>query len=597
MHTEYTPEEVRTLLAEHETLEYGSATGTDIAEAADVLEGIEELVRKLDPAVRRDELLTASLPVADHLYVEVVRNCSRAAGVAIDREGATSFMVTGYEGFAGDDFPTYFCARQAVADALLGAGQAASEADAQSLEIGAAIASRIPRAADEDEVVSLLKDSGWAIAVGRTVADVDAFVLARTYRLSEEGVAHLFATEAGDGIVLAMAGSTEGDRRRAVERLGTLAGRAYSSRAFSVLFECGEAGSHYSEESWFGHTFKGAPKPKEIALAEAAERFRASRFVRPSKERPLDVEAIRRRTRGQLLVRAAVRAAFGVDTEDAEATYRAVVVALAIARIFSRVTLWQTLAAQRPWGSKAERGRMQATGRRLRSEILADRKARGGEPVPVTPASVLDAERRERLTPPAEDPRLRREIERRSKSGRAAYDTARAIYLQRCPDLAHKLLHLLRRDGASGALEYEFVSRHLMLAEGAASPEGAVRAALRSLAEAGKLRRVRSAKTRQIFLVPADPLDETGYRRSLNDLIRAASYGVVNPWAESGSFGHAEAGGEAEEWQRGTEDLEAGELDRLAPRRLRDATSYEQPLPAADLVAEPAAIEEIDSVA
>jgi hypothetical protein len=594
MHTEYTPEEVRTLLTEHETLEYGSATDADIAEAADVLEGIEELVCKLDPASRCDELLKASIPVADHLYVEVIRNCSRAAGVAIDPEGATSFMVTGKEGLAGDDFPTYFSARQAAAEALLGAGMVSPEAGAQSVEIGPAIASQISRVADENGLVSLLKESGWAIPVGRTVADVDASVLAAVYRLSEEGVAHLFATEAQGGIVLAMAGSTEGDRKRAVERLGRLAGRVYSSRPFSVLFECGEAGSHYSEESWFGHTLKEAPRPREVELDDAAERFRASRFLRPSKERPLEVEAMRRRTREQPFMRAAVRAAFGVDTEDAEATYRAVVVAVAIARIFSRVTLWRALAAEKPWDSKAERGRMQATGRRLRYEIVAGRKARGGEPAPVIPASVLDTERRERLAAPAEDPRLRREVERRRKSGRAAYDTARAIYLQCCPDLAHKLLHLLRRDGASGAFEHEFVSRHLMLAEGAASPEGAVRAALRSLAEAGKLRRVRSAKTRQIFLVPADPLDETGYRRTLNGLIRDERCGVVNPWAETGA---AEVDDEAEEWEQDTQDLEAGDHGRLTPRTLRDTTSYEQPLPVADLVAELAAQEEIDSVA
>ena len=61
MHLEYTPEEVRALLAEHEALEYASATDADIAEAADVLEGIEELVGKLDPAVRRQAAVVARL--------------------------------------------------------------------------------------------------------------------------------------------------------------------------------------------------------------------------------------------------------------------------------------------------------------------------------------------------------------------------------------------------------------------------------------------------------------------------------------------------------------------------------------------------------
>src|SRR5215207_1213904 len=117
MHTEYTPEEVRTLLAEDLPLEYAAATDAAVADAADVLEGIEELVCKLDPAVRRDELLISTRPVGQHFYIPVVNNCSRGAGVAIDPEGALSFMVTGHE-FSGD-FPTYFSARQDVAHVLL----------------------------------------------------------------------------------------------------------------------------------------------------------------------------------------------------------------------------------------------------------------------------------------------------------------------------------------------------------------------------------------------------------------------------------------------------------------------------------------------
>ncbi len=422
--------------------------------------------------------------------------------------------------------------------------------------------------AHKDAIVAALKASGWAMAVGRTVADVDPEVLAALYPLSDAGEAHLFATEAGDGVVLALAGSTAGDRRRAVERLATHPGRAYSSRPTSVLFECGEAGSHYSEEPWFGHSLKEAPRPKEAALDEAAERFRAARFVRPSQDRPVDVAAIRRRVREQVLVRA-------------------------VARIFSRVMVWRALAAERPWGSKAERGRMEKAGARLRREIVAGRKARGGGPAEVTPAAELDAELlADEAASFTSDPELRRSVDRRRRSGQAAYDTARAVYLQRCPELAHKLLHLLRRDGAQP--EREFVSHRRDLAAHADSPEVAVRAALRTLAQAGKVRRIRSQKTGEVFLAATEPFDETGYRRSLNGLIRDRSYGIVNPWAESGV---AEADGEPDEWQRDSEDLEAGELDRLVPRRLRDTTSYEQPLPAADLVAEPSAQEEIEAVA
>ena len=108
------------------------------------------------------------------------------------------------------------------------------------------------------------------------------------------------------------------------------------------------------------------------------------------------------------------------------------------------------------------------------------------------------------------------------------------------------------------------------------------------------MRRVRSSRTGEVFLAATEPLDETGYRRSLNGLIRDGRFGIVNPWARAGAV---ETEGEDAEWEHGTEDLEASELDGLAPRRLRDTTSsYERPLPAADLVAEPSAQEELEAV-
>ena len=593
MQIEYTPEEVRALIEEHEALEYPAATAADVADATDVLEGIEELVARLAPAVRREALESVSLSVEDQLWIPVADTCSRGAGVAIAPDGSLSFTVWG----RGEGLSSYFSARQAVAHALLGQADANANAKAD-VKVGAAgdaqaVPELAPETTDANPMVSALKASGWAVAAGRTIADVDAGVLASVYPLSEAGVAHLFS-EAG-GIVLAMAGSTAGDRRRAVEALPALPQRGYSSRDFSVLFESGEAGTHYSEEPGFGHVLKEAPHSREIELAAAAERFRAARFLRPSQDRPLDVHGVRRRVRHQPLVRAAVRAAVRADTQDAEATYRLVAVAAAFARLFARGMVDRALAAERPWDTGAERDRMEEAGRRLRREMLAGREARGGRPPAVVPATALDAERRERLAA-CDDPKLRRNVARRLKSGRAAYDTARAVYLQRCPELEHKLLHLLRRDGDGGGVpEREFVSRRRNLALAAEDPAAAVRGALRSLAEAGKVRRVRSSRTGEVFLAATEPLDETGYRRSLNGLIRDERFGIVNPWAQAGAVATE---GEDAEWERGAEDLEASELDGLAPRRLRDTTSsYERPLPAADLVAEPSAQEELEAVA
>jgi hypothetical protein len=574
MHPEYTLEEVRSLLTEHEALDYRAATAADVAEATDVLEGVEELVAKLDPAVRRETLEGVSIPVGDALWIAVANNCHRSAGVAVSPEGSLSFAVRG----DGEGLASYFAARRAVAHALLGASQSPSTTTSEDAdEADRPTIGRSPEAeiSEEDPLVSHLKQNGWAVPCARTLDDIDGEVLARIYRLSEEGVAHLFAE--ASGIVVAMAGSTKEDRRRAAEKLPALPARSYSSRGHSVLFDRGEAGGHYSEEPTFGHVFKEAPKPKAHLLEEAAKRFKAARFVRPSTERPLDAEAIRRRVRREPLVRAAVRLALAADVTDAGETLRRVVAAVLIARCFSRKIVRRALAAERPWDSEAERERTAKNGRRIRSEIVAAREACRDEPLMIRSARELDAARREdagaRWT---DDPELRRVIERRRKSGRSAYDTARAVYLQRCPELARKLLHLLRREGGA-VREREFVFRHAKLAgAGTVEPEAALRAALRSLAEAGKVRRVRSSKTGEVFLAATEPLDETGFRRSLNRLIRDERFGIVSPWVETS--GVEPEGGEDEEALLGHDPQEVfpeetghgASLERIADEGARE---------------------------
>lgn len=583
MRIEYTPEEVRTLIEEHEALDYTAAIADDLAEATDVLEGVEELIAKLDPAIRHQTVGPYSIIVRDQAWVPVANNCTRSAGVAVAPDGTLNFTVRG----EGEELTSYFAARQAVAHALSGAEP---KTDCSIIE-------QFPRmetTGQEDPLVTLLKENGWAVAAGRTLADIDGEVLAQAYGLSDEGVAHLFATEAGDGIILAMAGSTAGDRRRADEKLTTLPDRSYSPRSYSVLFDCGEVGDHYSEQEGFGQTVKEAPKPKEHLLEAAAERFKASRFVRPSADKPLDTEAIRQRVRRLALVRAAVRDALAVDPADAPELVRRAALVHIIARYFSRKMVRRALAAEWPWDSKAERNRMEKAGRRIRSEIIAARKVRAGEPLVVKAARKLDAERHERIHSESavEYSKLRSSIEGRRNSGRASYDTACAVYLQRCPELEHKLLHLLRRDGVKA--EAEFLSRHSNLAAEATNPEGALRAALQQLAESGKVRRVRSQKTGEVFLTATEPLDASGYRRSLNGLIRDERFGITNPWSEASSV---EAEGGAGEWEAGLEDLGSHEIDTLAPRRFRDTEAAEQPLMAAEQMADYSAVEEVAAIA
>ena len=756
MHIEYTPEEVRTLIAEHEALDFttpGGATADDLAEATDVLEGFEELIGKLDPTIRYETVNPYSIPVGaegDLAWIPVANNCTRSAGLTVATDGALDFAVRPE---SGQNISYYFAARRAVAHALVGSQEDEVETARHEDPLD-------EDPSGEDPLVELLKESGWAVAAGRTIADVDDEVLARAYRLSEEGIAHLFATEAGDGLVLAMAGSTQGDRRRAVEALPVLPGRSYSPRPYSVMGDSGEDGGkceapsrlnlvpqkpatprawpylsgpdfaritsllgesvedpgtpqerlgslvglvagrmlasltkadpkpwdgaqavrhligpfalsggsaadtdavgdavggtiarlalaklsragevrlflekttghqiaalpdageeavrnvfrnrltpqnasakseeHYSEKEGFGQTIKEAPKPKEHLLVAAAERFKASRFVRPSSEKPLDTEGIRQRVR-KVVGRAAIRYVLAVDPADAGELVRRVAAVHLVARYVSQETIRRSLAAEKPWDSKAERKRMVDTGRRIRSKILADRKARkarGGRKLPVWSANTLDLVIDARLgkgsETSTEEQELRDSIEQRTKSGRAAYDTARAVYLQRCPDLEHKLLHLLRRDGVKA--EAKFLARHSNLAAEATNPEGALRAALRTLAESGKVRRVRSQKTGEVFLTTTEPLDETGYRRSLNGLIRNERYGIVNPWTEASPV---EADGETGEWEKGLEDLDQHEAAILAPKRFRNTEASEQQLIAAEEVAEYSAFEEVEAV-
>ena len=183
-------------------------------------------------------------------------------------------------------------------------------------------------------------------------------------------------------------------------------------------------------------------------------------------------------------------------------------------------------------GTKAERRRIEANRKRLRAEFVARRRC--GEELVVRPAREIDdswtASREPHWT---EDAEFGRRTERARRSGRTSYDTARAVYLRQLPSLTHRLLHLLRREG--GAIrEQEFVSRHAKLAcARAAEPEAVLLGALRELTDAGKVRRLRSRKTGEVFVAATEPLDEVRFRRSLNGLIRDEKFGIVNPWTEA----------------------------------------------------------------
>jgi hypothetical protein len=402
----------------------------------------------------------------------------------------------------------------------------------------------------EDELVRRIKALGHAVPVGRTLDDLDDGILARVYTLSGRGVAHLYAE--GGGIVLAMAGSTAGDRRRSVELLPKLPDRPLASRRVpGVLLEAGEG--HYSEEYGWGLSRRDRPTT-EAAADAAAERFRAARYYRPALPGAgLDAGAVRRGANPA--PRALIAAALRIESGAALAL-------LVLARFALGSLRQRLLRAGAPWDSEAERGRMADNAAHARRAFVGRRES--GRNLVVRPVRELDAERdARRETHWTEDGRFRRHLERRHESGRAAYDTARALYVQLCPGLERKLLHLLRRDGPK--LEAEFVARYRGLADGASHDlEGAVRGALRRLAEGGKARRVRSRRTGEVFVAATEPLDERDFRRGLNVLIRDGGFGIVTPWA--GTDG-VEPEGEEDDAiliERDAEDVFPDEMGREA---------------------------------
>jgi hypothetical protein len=133
--------------------------------------------------------------------------------------------------------------------------------------------------------------------------------------------------------------------------------------------------------------------------------------------------------------------------------------------------------------------------------------------------------------PPAphwtEESRLRRIIETQTHTGRAAYNTARAVYVSSLPTLAHKVLHLLRRDGWQTQDRFVALAR----AENPENyhPEVLLEETVRDLGEAGKVRRMRSRKTGRIYLEATEELDAPAYERDLDRIVCSREHHIPVP--------------------------------------------------------------------
>ena len=175
--------------------------------------------------------------------------------------------------------------------------------------------------------------------------------------------------------------------------------------------------------------------------------------------------------------------------------------------------------------TKAERERRERNVARMRQDAITRR--RRGEPLVVKEARELDREREAASGKPVhwtQNPQLRARLQAQSESGRAAFNTARAAYVNSLPSLAHKLLHLLRRDGV--APEEAFVD----LARGE-QPEHPMpllilKAAAGELAEAGKVKKARNRRSGKVYLRATAPLDEKAHRRDLSRIVNSAEAGI-----------------------------------------------------------------------
>jgi hypothetical protein len=372
--TEYTVAEVRAMIADLQPMEVECPDAEPLASAAAALEGVEELLLGL-PAEERLEAVASpsALTPGEDLWVPVAHNCARSVGVAVEKDGLLSFVVKG----EGDALTHHFAARSAAARALSGR---TPRTKGSPLAEKAPAVERPSGEDGEDPLVTEIKARGWAVPVGRALDDLDGELLARVHALSREGVAHLFAEDGG--IVLAMAGSTAGDRWRAVERLPETPERPLASRkVFGVLLDA-HAGEHYSEKESWGLSRHDSATPEGL-LDAAAERFKAARYYRPALPGAgLDPKAVRRRANPA--PRALLATVLRADSDKALAL-------LVLARLSIAVLRERLLRAGPPWDSEAERRRMSTAGERVRREMFTRRES--GEDLVVKPARKLDAER------------------------------------------------------------------------------------------------------------------------------------------------------------------------------------------------------------
>ena len=164
---------------------------------------------------------------------------------------------------------------------------------------------------------------------------------------------------------------------------------------------------------------------------------------------------------------------------------------------------------------------------------------------------------------------VRQDVEEQIGNGKAAWNTAKAQYVASLPTLAHKILHLLRRDG----VRTEASLLPLAKAEEQPVPEALLKRTLQELGEAGKIRKRRERSTGRIVFDAFGKMPNRELETLLIGVMADPKNGIpvpedtklarrVNAFREAGRKAKATANVEAEAGQEAERQTGSAENDQ-----------------------------------
>jgi hypothetical protein len=400
-------------------------------------------------------------------------------------------------------------------------------------------------------VVERIKAAGWAATPEEVHAHLD-----QIERLADAGVAYLRAC--GRWVVLAMAGATVGDVRRAAARARSSERETRRRPEQSRLHE-----KEYREELAVEilHRLKrrgGALEERTLETSLRTHQPRLRRKVLVRLAETGQIRKVRCRSSGTTLVVLASAPRDSVYRElrrvaelkaalESERRESMKPNASEVERIGDRpIAEWLFAFRQTVSGNRLKPGQVREL---IRHELpfrvgLHDALGEDGEIEEWQRSHARHREENARIVRRdrtegfvhrplgipltshwAEDSRLRRSIGTQMHTGRAAYNTARAVYVSSLPTLAHRVLHLLRRDGRQAQGRFVALAR----AEDPENdlPEELLEETVRNLGEAGKIRRMRSRKTGRIYLEAMEGLANSAYQRELGRIVHSEEHRIL----------------------------------------------------------------------